>query len=464
MTQMGATTTVDPITTPAEAGAPPTTPRAKRTLKQRAVRSSVWSVSGFTFNQAVRFVTNLALTYLLVPEAFGLMALINLTMTAMSMFSEIGVRPSVIQNKRGDDAEFLNTAWTMQIIRGACLWLFGCAIAYPVSLVKPEWEPFRYLLPVAALGALIGGFRSTKLITASRKLALGRVSVMGMGIRVLTAGVMVSWAWYTGSVWALILGNLASAWMQTIFSHAVLKGKPNRLQWDWSAAREMFNFGRWIFVSTIITFFAMQIDKLLLESLLGLDRLGVYWIAFSLTTPWVKVLRRLSGQIGFPMLSELHRRNDKGLRRKFARMHRYYVIAGAGMQGGLALIGPWIVTLIYPETFRDASWMLAALAVNGIASMVCSGYDPLYLALGATKRYFVSATARLILIVALPCTGYALGGEVGFILGLAAVDWVRYPVEAFMAWRLGYWQPLVDLTVLAVGALVAAVVALPYVL
>ena len=63
------------------------------------------------------------LTRLLFPEAFGLMALIQTFMIGLAMFSDLGIGPAIIQSDRGEDPDFLNTAWVMQILRGICLWL-----------------------------------------------------------------------------------------------------------------------------------------------------------------------------------------------------------------------------------------------------------------------------------------------------------------------------------------------------
>ena len=50
------------------------------------------------------------------------------------MFSDLGLRQSIVQSRRGAEPAFLNTAWALQILRGLALWLIALAIALGVYL------------------------------------------------------------------------------------------------------------------------------------------------------------------------------------------------------------------------------------------------------------------------------------------------------------------------------------------
>ena len=102
-------------------------------LAGRAMRSTLFSLAGFGGENVLRLAGNLVLTRLLFPEAFGMMALVTVLMNGLGMFSDIGLRSSIIQNERGADPVFLNTAWTIQIARGALLFVITWFLATPVS-------------------------------------------------------------------------------------------------------------------------------------------------------------------------------------------------------------------------------------------------------------------------------------------------------------------------------------------
>ena len=102
------------------------------------------------------------------------MAIVNTVLTGFGLFSDLGIAPSIVQNPRGDEPAFLNTAWTIQLFRGLTLFVLASIVAGPVAeyYELPELAP---LLRASALMGLIGGLASTKIETAERHLKLGEV-------------------------------------------------------------------------------------------------------------------------------------------------------------------------------------------------------------------------------------------------------------------------------------------------
>src|SRR5437016_10301165 len=86
------------------------------------VRGSLWVGSGFLGQQGIALVRTLVLARLLTPEDFGLVGLVTLTLFAGLMLTEFSVDAVLIQ--RSDlPARFVDTAWTLMLVRGICLFL-----------------------------------------------------------------------------------------------------------------------------------------------------------------------------------------------------------------------------------------------------------------------------------------------------------------------------------------------------
>ena len=208
-------------------------PEAQGSLRKRALSSGVISIFGFGSEQVLRFGANLLLTRLLVPEAFGLMMIVNTVMVALQLFSDLGIRPAIIQNER-DDPGFLNTAWTMQVWRGVALWIVACATAYPLAWFYDE-PMLSLLLPVTGLVAIADGFSSTRLHTLNRNLMLGRLVALRVGSYSVSAVSMIVWAWISPTVWALVAGGVFSAAIKMALSHIALSGPRSRFRWERAA-------------------------------------------------------------------------------------------------------------------------------------------------------------------------------------------------------------------------------------
>src|SRR6267378_378285 len=92
-------------------------------LRHRVLKAGLWSTAGFGLGLVIRFGSNLLMTRLLLPDMFGVMAIATTIMIGLSMFSDVGLRQSVVQSPRGGESSFLNTAWTIQVLRGVLIWL-----------------------------------------------------------------------------------------------------------------------------------------------------------------------------------------------------------------------------------------------------------------------------------------------------------------------------------------------------
>ena len=132
------------------------------TLKKLAIRGTVWTLVGYGLSQGLRLGANLCLTRLLAPEMFGLMALVNVFILGLTLFSDIGISASIVQHDRGEESDFLNTAWTLQIIRGFLLWFCCLALAIPVAKFYGEAQ-LSWLIPIVGFTTVIA-WRSTNVL------------------------------------------------------------------------------------------------------------------------------------------------------------------------------------------------------------------------------------------------------------------------------------------------------------
>lgn len=387
-------------------------------LRSDAIRSSLWVMVGHGAGQALRLGSSVVLTRLLFPEAFGLMMLVNTFVQGLQMFSDVGIGPSIVQSTRGDDRKFLNTAWTIQVIRGFALWCGVWVGAWPFAHLygQPQLAP---VIVVAGLTVVIGGFSSTSLATEHRHLRLGRLTFLGLVGQLCFIFTTVCWALLSPSVWALVAGVLVSECVKCALSHFWLAANRNRLAWDHESARTLVRFGKWIFVSTAITFLAMQADRLLLGKLVPLEVLGVYSIALMLTSFPKEVTGKLTSAVLFPALSGHGRKHAEGLPPVLRRSRDLILPLAVFVVTGVVLFSRPFFQTFYDDRYADAAWIAQLLAVPVWFSILRLTSGPALLAVGDTRSLALVGIVDLPITIAGCLLGYAAAGLAGLILGYA---------------------------------------------
>jgi len=428
--------------------------RVLKPLRTRALHGSVLTAINYGGQMALRFGGNLILTRLLFPKAFGLMALVQSFMIGLEMLSDVGITPSIVHSKRGDEPTYLNTAWTLQAVRGIGLWLVACALAMPAAWFYKE-PSLQYMLPALGIHAIIGGLSSTKLAVADRELNLGRLTVIDLGSYAIGLVITILLAWWMRNVWSLVIGSFVQGVLKMGASHLLLDGQRNRFAWDKTVLKEIGNYGRWIFLSTAVGYLAIQGDRLVLGRLLSVQFLGVYTVALTLSQLPTEVIRQAAGKVLFPSYSELMRTAPDRLY-PMLRKSRLLLLAAA-WGGALTLIvgGGWLIRVLYDGRYVEAAWMLPVMAFGTLGHALILSYDGILLATGNTHWLAFLLSIQTAIKFASIFIGYHYGGEHGVIIGLATVTWLQYPADAWCLKRLGYWQPEIDLPLIGAGAAVA---------
>lgn len=412
-------------------------------LKARALRGSALTFLQFGGENALRLASNLVLTRLLFPEAFGLMALVMVVLVGVAMFSDIGTTSAIIQNKRGEDPAFLNTAWSMQVLRGIFLWLVICLLASPMANFYEE-PLLAAILPVAGLTALIDGFRSTRSEVLTRHMKLGRLTALALTSQVLNLVVLAILAWQMQSVWALVIGNLSASVLTVVLSHTALPGERNRFFIEREAFLTLFRYGRYIFLATIAGFLVSQGDRAILGKYISLTDLGIYNIAYFLASVPGLLGNVVSNRILFPLYAQRPTWENPDNRQKVARAR--FLVSGVLFFGSaiLGLTGVRLIELLYDPRYHGAGPTLVLIVLGALPGIIVQSYISLILAAGQSGRYAVVSTTRAIANTGLMLWAIPQYGVAGVPLALCLSAVITYPLVIAMIRPLKGWDPRHD--------------------
>ena len=423
-------------------------------LKKLALRGAIWTIGGYGFSQGLRFGTNLVLTRLLVPEFFGLMAVVNTLRAGIDLFSDLGISQSIVNNKQGDDPNFLNTAWTLQVIRGFILWIFCLAITLPSANFYDD-ERLIWLIPIVGLSSVLDGFSSSAIHTLMRRMDLGRLTRFDILIQAVSAITLIMLASFYPTIWALAVGVVAGALYRMLGSHWLISGYKNRFAWDKHALKELLSFGRWIFIATALMFMAEQADRLILGKLLSFQLLGVYTVAYTLANIPREIIKRVSHRVIFPAISNKADMSRSSLRSKIVHQRGKMLIAFAILLAALVSIGDLVIATLYDKRYTEATWMMPILCSGIWFSILFFTISPALLAIGKPLYTAQSNFARFIMIgIGLPLAFYRFG-LTGVILAIALSDLPLNIVNLYGLWRekLSCFIQDIQATVFFVGIL-----------
>jgi O-antigen/teichoic acid export membrane protein len=415
-------------------------------LKARMLHAAGWLVGGNVASQLLRLASNLILTRLLVPEAFGLVAAVNTLYVALVLFSDLGIWQSVVKSERGHHPRFLGTAWTVQLLRGALLCVVVVAIALALSVAAGAGafttgtvyaDPRLPLMMAAfALSALLQGAESMKIATAQRELHGGHLARLELGSQLVATAVTLALAFATHSVWALLIGTLVASAARTAGSHFLLPGRAARPCWDRSCAREIVGFGKWIFLSSIIGFLAANGEKIILGASLATASFGIFAIASTLLAAVTGVYASLNGHVIFSSLSHALRKDHAETRRVYTRVQQLADLFLGSAAGLLLTTGQWVVWFLYDPRYHAAGWMLQWLGLS-LLGMRHQVVEQLMFARGAPGWVSANNALRAIGLVLFIPAGFAMAGEQGAIAGVVLSQFASWPLSLWFKHRQG---------------------------
>jgi O-antigen/teichoic acid export membrane protein len=428
-------------------------------LRQRVLSAGIWSLAGFALSLVVRLGSNLLMTRLLVPEMFGVMAIASTVMIGLTMFSDVGLKQNIVQSERGGDPAFLNTAWTVQVVRGVLIWVAAMCLCI-VVLVADRFGQFPvdsvyaapilpYVIGVLSFSAVISGFESTKLFEASRGILLGQITLIEIVSQILGLVCMLVWVIFDRSIWALVAGSLAASLCRTTLSHVLLPGIRNRWQLEPKAFYEVIHFGRWILVASVLGFLVNSGDRLLLGGMVDATVLGYYAIATLFVGALEGVLTKIMGDVSFPAFSEVVRGQTASLKKNYYRFLAVIAAISYFSGGFLMTFGQTLIGLLYDRRYHDAGWILEVSATI-LLTVPFRLATHSFLAMGMPRLQSDIIGVRLISLILATFIGFKFFGFQGALWGIVFSHLSYIPIIVYYNIRHHLFDIRAELYLLAI--------------
>jgi O-antigen/teichoic acid export membrane protein len=395
------------------------------------LRGTAWTVGAYGITTGLRFLSNVILSRLVVPEVFGVMLVINTLRAGIELLSDVGIGQNIVHNPSGENRRFLDTAWTVQALRGALLFaIFYLAAPYLAGLygLPPE------AIELASFTLLILGFCSVSIYLLQRHLRFVRSNLFELSMDVIGIALTIGLAFWSPTIWSLIAAGLIAGLIRVGATY-LLPDARVRPDWEPAYARQILSFGKWIYLASMLSFLCASFDKLYLGQAVPLAVLGVYGIARTIADLPVALAGRVGYSIVFPLIAGERELPRDVMRAHLAPIRLKLLLACAAGIGGVAAFADVAVQVVYDDRYHDAAWMLPILLLGAWGSVMCSVNENMLLGLGKPLYGAAANMAKLAYLGIGIAAAWSLTGLVGAILVIALADTGRYLVIAFGQYR-----------------------------
>ena len=361
---------------------------------RRATASAVkWKGASAAIGQVLQFIRLIILARLLVPEDFGLMAMVTVVIGVADTFSDGGLNSAII-HRQDVTREQLTSLYWFNLATGIVV----CALVWALSPVVVAFyhEPrLADLMFWAALLFLIIPIGQQFRILLQKELRFRRLAQVEVAAAVVGTVVAV-WSALAGhGVLSLIWGQLATTLTTSLmFARLEWQTCGPRLHFRLNDLRGFVGFGLYQVGSRTMTKLSANVDYLIIGRFLGAEVLGFYMLAYRLVVMPLLKFNPMLTQVAFPVFSR-KQSDHAALRRGYLQMIKMVAFVTFPILVGVGATAPLLVPVVFGAKWLPAVPFIQILVALGILKTLTNPTGSLLLAKGRPDIAFTRSLATL---------------------------------------------------------------------
>jgi len=330
-------------------------------LKHASVRGGVITFAA----QLVKFVLNMAITiwlaHMLVPEDFGLVAMVMVIVNFFVLFKDAGFSVATIQQETVTHEQVSLLFWL-----NALIGLLLASILYlSASFIVLFFHEPRLLdiVQVLSLVFVVGGLAIQHEALMRRQMRFrGLVVIEVLGL-LCAAGTAVFLAMSGAGYWAMVWMQVVAIVVRVVLLWIVMKWLPS-LPALKVGIRKMVVFGSQMTLANVIQYLSRQSDQILLGWWSGAHALGLYSTAMQMLLLPIRQMIAPLTSVAQVTLSRLQD-DDVGFRRAYLLLVKIIAYATMPLMAVLAVLADPVVKVFLGEQWLEAIPIVVILACVG---------------------------------------------------------------------------------------------------
>lgn len=381
-------------------------------LFSRSVKGGAWVVAFRIFTQILSLTRLIILSNMLEIADLGLLGVGLLMIQILNTFTQTGFQAALIQKKENVD-DYLDTAWTLGMIRGIILFTILYFAAPYVALLKVEPEKVDLtiqIVRVIGISFLLGGLKNPGVLHFRKDMEFNKQFAYQIFGKLAEIIVSISIVLVYKTVWAIVFGRLTGAVINLAAGYIMHHHRP-RFRFDRRMAGELWNFGRWIFAGTVLTFLLTAGDDLFVWGYLGVSSLALYQMAYRFCSIPVKEVTNVISQVTFPAYSKLQDDLPR-LKEAYLKVLKFTAFLSVPVAGLIFIFARDFVTLFLKQEWQPIIPVMQVLAIKGLMGSLGATRGPLFKAVG---RPWINMKLHVIRVIMLAVLIYPLTRRFGIV-------------------------------------------------
>jgi len=400
-------------------------------LKQTTINALFWRGIEIYGQQGIHFVIQIILARLLLPEQYGLIAMLAIFIALAHAFINSGFAQALVQKKNitlTDESSVFYFNIIISIITTSILWFIAPKIAafYKQPLLTP-------LTRVLSLNLIIDALSQIQKTILTRKIDFKSQLKVGVSASLLSGVFGIIMAYRGFGVWALVGQQVSRSLMQTTIFWLVSDWRPAFII-SFNSLKGMFSFGSKLLFSGFLNTFFNNIYLVVIGRLFTPEALGFYTRAKSIQQFPVSNLTTIISSVTFPVFARIQdQRNKVKIGAQQSLMILIMIIAPCML--GLAIVARPLVSLVLTDKWLPCVPFIQLLCVVGIIWPLHVINLNVLMALGRSDLFFRLEVLKKILIVISITITYRWGIH-AMICGQVAVSILSYYLNSYYSGKL----------------------------
>jgi O-antigen/teichoic acid export membrane protein len=361
---------------------------------KNAVKNLSWLTGFRLYHRGLTLARTAILARLLLPHQFGIYGIATLILAFVEILTETGINAFLIQEEESLK-KYLNTAWVVSIARGVITFLLIFFLSHFIAKFFNNPDAFS-ILRIISFVALIRGFINPARVSFQKDLELNKDFWFNSSILTVETLVVVFLSWQNPVASSLAWGLIASAILEVIFSFVFIKPWP-KFSIQFPQLKRIVNKGKWLTSAGIFNYLASQGDDIVVGKLLAPAYLGLYQMAYKLSTLPVSEIGDTVGKVSFPVYVKIQ--GDKE-RLKKAYLKTLFGITTLVIPAGFLFyfFPELIINLVLGNNWLEAAPTLKALALYGVVRAISGSASSLFLSLKLQKYLTLTTFTRFTIL------------------------------------------------------------------